>query len=308
MSRLFPALVLLGACNPPAAVEPREPCGECGLTDAQNYAYTSELSIGELPLPELVDSTVRWDGLTRDLRGDALDPIDEARLIAFRDLAPDEIAWALSHDALYQADVALYVTCATTAGRCALSEFGMMGNALGIQDYFEAGSATWLLVLGQAGGLQVEGLAFLSPQADGAAPEAVVTDDTSRLDVEVDLHSLTPVVVAPFETGIRLDWSGLAHDGLGDALDPDTVDELWVGRFAQTPAELEVRIFELESLAESSWTAIVSGTTSASLTQLEGTAPFAGIDRTGTWVAALRCHGCTNPAPRLLTFLEPAAP
>jgi hypothetical protein len=34
--------------------------------------------------------------------------------------------------------------------------------------------------------------------------------------------------------------------------------------------------------------------------------PFGGIESTdGTWVLALLCAGCYNPAPKYLTILEP---
>jgi len=36
--------------------------------------------------------------------------------------------------------------------------------------------------------------------------------------------------------------------------------------------------------------------------------PFTGIDDTGTWVLALSCGDCRNPAPWYLTILEPCSP
>jgi hypothetical protein len=34
---------------------------------------------------------------------------------------------------------------------------------------------------------------------------------------------------------------------------------------------------------------------------------FPGIDSTGTWLVALICTNCRNPAPYYLTILKPAA-
>ncbi len=305
MRRTLPAL-LLAACAPDAPVEP---CMACALDDANNFAYTSDLAIGTLAVPEHADATIGWDTLTRDIRGDALDPradVEEARLVAFRDLPADEIAWRLAHDELDQADVGVYVTCAPSDARCSLSAFGMFGNPIDIQQYFEEGYGTWLLALGERGAAGADALVFLEPRADATAAEVAVTDATSRLDVDVDLRSLAPVVIPAFDDGVTLDWSALTRDGLGDPLDAATIDELWVGRFAETPAELEQDVFALERLADLAWTLDVAGLDRAALRDLEGEAPFLGIDRQGTWVAALRCRTCTNPAPRVLTFLEPA--
>lgn len=303
---LLTALLAAG-CDASVADGEVEPCSECVLSDANNYAYTSTLAVDTLAVPEHADTLLRWDGLTRDLRGDPLDPgaIAEARLVAFRSLTPEQIVYGLAHDALDQADVAAYVTCVPTDASCALSEFGMFGNAIDIQQYFEEGYGTWLLALGGEGVAGVDALAFLAPGADVTALEAVVTDTTSRLDADVDLASLAPVVVDPYTADITLDWSGLTRDGIGDPLELDTVDELWIGRFDQSPAELERRAFELEILAEASWTLDVNGATSAELALAQGDGAFLGIDRAHTWMAALRCRSCTNPAPRVLTFLEP---
>lgn len=305
---LSPIAFLLACAGPPEAAV--EPCSTCLLTDANNYTYSSELAIGTLEVPEQADVLVRWESLTRDIRGAAYDPatdVDEAKLIGFRDMAPDEVAYALAHDELAQADAGAYVTCAPTDGGCLLSEFGMFGNTLDIQQYFTEGYGTWLLALGPKGTTGADALAFLTPRAGASAIEVALTDTTSRLDVEVDLASLAPVAVEPFEPVLVLDWSGLTRDGLGDPLDTDTVDELWVGRFFESRAELEARMFELETLAGLSWTVDVSGRSSVEMASLVGETAFMGIDRSGTWVAALRCRTCTNPAPRVLTFLTPAS-
>lgn len=294
----------LAACDSGEAVDP---CTDCHLVDANNYSYTSTLSIGQFPLPEHTDAFVDWSALTVDIRGGALDPmadLTDARLVAFRDLPPDEVAWALSHDELAQADVGAYVTCTPTDASCLLSEFGMFGNQLDIQQYFQEGFGSWLVVLGKPGSLGADALAFLVPTEGATASSADLTDATSSLQADVDLASAEPLVVPPVVTDISLDWGGLTRDGLGDPLDFATVDELWIGRFEESVGTLESDIFALEDLADATWTADVSGVTSVSLEALQGELPFRGVDSQGTWVLALRCNTCTNPAPRLLTLLQ----
>ncbi|MDP2313792.1 MAG: hypothetical protein Q8P41_12865 [Pseudomonadota bacterium] len=311
MRILAPALALaLGACQAGSA-DTVAPCSDCTLQNGNNFAYTSELSIGSELLRAETDATIRWDTLTRDVRGGEIDPLgdlNEARLIAFRDLDTEELAYALAHDDLAQADVSVFVTCTPTNASCALSDFGMFGNTIDIQQYFQEGYGTWLLALGMHGEPGADAMMFLEANATTAAVEARLADTTSALSVEVDLDSLTPLVIPAGDPTVTVDWAGLTRDGLGDPLDHATLDELWVARFVETPEELAEDVFSLEERAQVSWTLDVAGYDGASLADLEGEAPFAGIDRSGTWLMALRCRTCTNPAPRFVTLLKGADP
>lgn len=284
-----------------------EPCVDCDLGNANNFTYGSELNIGSSPLRAETDGSIRWDTLTLDIRGGTIDPrrdVTEARLIGFRDLDPASISYALAHDELAQADVSVYVTCSPTDASCALSDFGMFGNTIDVQQYFQEGYGTWLLALGNTGELGADALMFLEAVADTDITEARLTDATSTLAVDVDLDSLTAVTVPLGDPSLSFDWSGLTRDGQGDTVDRATLDELWVARFEESPDELAQDVFSLDERAEVSWTLDVSGYSGARLADLEGAGAFAGIDRAGTWLLALRCRTCTNPAPRFVTLLE----
>ncbi len=284
-----------------------EPCSACTLENGNNFAYTSDLAIGSVPLRAEADAVIRWDELTRTVQGKQIDPavdLDEARLIAFRDLAPEDLEHALAHDDLAQADVSVYVTCTPTDASCALSDFGMFGNTIDIQQYFQEGYGTWLLALGKKGAPGADAMVFLEAVNDSAVSDAGIGNDTSRLDVEVDLDSLTPLAVYAGQPDMTVDWSGLTRDGIGDSLDHATLDELWVARFTETPEELASDVFSLEERAQLSWTLDISGYPSANLMDLQGVAAFPGVDSGGTWLLGLRCRTCTNPAPRFVTLLQ----
>lgn len=77
---------------------------------------------------------------------------------------------------------------------------------------------------------------------------------------------------------------------------------------AQTPAQLEDRFFELQSLADASYTLNVYGEEDADLADAVDAsgAPFPGFgDTESTWVLALRCLLCTTLAPSYLGVVEP---
>ncbi len=298
-------IALLGGCAELGPAAP-DPCTTCVLSDDNNFALASVLDVGTTALRAEADARLDWSTLTRDIRGGALDAradIDEARLLAFRNLEPAEIAEGLAHDTLNQADVTLYVTCTPTDASCMLSDFGMFGNHLDIQQYFLEGNGTWLLALGRHGEPGADALLFLDADEASAADSASVTDSTSALSVDVDLGALTPVVVPPDDRDLLFDWSGLTQTGLGDPIAFGSIDTLRVARFRESPAELESDVFGLEARAEESWTLPVEGWTSASLSDLSGDSLFGGIDASSTWLLSLECRLCANPAPRFVTLL-----
>jgi hypothetical protein len=64
---------------------------------------------------------------------------------------------------------------------------------------------------------------------------------------------------------------------------------------------------DLELISEDMWQADVSSGTTLAFSSLRNDAgqPFAGIDGTGTYIVALVCGECQNPAPWYLSVLSP---
>jgi hypothetical protein len=301
-------LALAPACDGAPADPAAATCGDpCVLADDANYQFSSQLDIDTFTLQPQADVRITWPDVTTDLVGHPLDPaeIDQVTLVVFPDLTPDEAAAALASDTATQAAVGLYQVCTPTDGACLLSEFGLLGSRPGVDQYFEAGTGSWLLVLGEAGEAHGRALAFMEASADATDTTVVVTDDTYALTVDADLGALAPVAL-PAGTTAVVDWSALTADGFGNAMDIRTLDALEVARFDLSAAELEEQFLRVEDLDGSRWRADVSGLDQFDLAELEGDSPFTGIDTDGTWVLALRCSSCFHPAPRFLTLLTPA--
>jgi hypothetical protein len=301
--------LLLPACGVNALLDTgAEPCVDCALADDNNFSYAADLTADVVPIGANADATLDWSALAHDLQGHALDPavdIGQVQLVAMRDLAPDEVATALANDDLEQSAVTLYVTCDPEGAACALSEFGVLGAPFDLLQYLDDGVATWLVALTRFDEPGAATLVFLEPRDGEANHTVAVGDDTSRLDVDVDLAALAPVVVPEGEPAVTLDWSGLTRDGLGNPLDLGRIDDVLLARFDQPVEELQTRVFDLEEIASASWRGDVSGGRSVSLDTLEGDTPFAGVDDEGTWLVALGCSTCSNPAPRFVTRLSP---
>ncbi len=274
------------------------------LVDANNYALESSLAIQSTPLAERSDATLDWSGLTTDLQGHDLDPvadIDVLTLLAF-ELTEAEVEAALATDTLSQSDMALYVSL-DTEGRtsASLSELSLFGNDIDVEQYFEEGSGAWLLTVntGTTPGVGARMVGFLAPSADAQADQAALTDDSAELFIDVDLLSLDPVAVSADTTQLDLDWSQLTVNAQGNTMVSGAADQVMLGRYDTLAAEdLQDAFLDLELLADQTWTVDIDGGSAASVTD------FGTLDADATWVLALRCTTCSNPAPLFLTFLE----
>lgn len=304
---------LLGACVP--VVKPTgsglsaEGCLDCKLDDSNQFEYEADLTAAVIPLAERRDAVVRWDGLSRDLHGhprDAVSDIDSAWLVVFRDFEPPEILDALAHDDLPQSAISLFVTCEPLDAACRLSDFSLMGGSVDVVPSFTEGDTTWLVVLNSPREVGASSMAVIQPTAGSDASEAIIGDDSANLDVEVDFARLEPLSVVGSTPALALDWAGVTVDGLGNPLNTAAIDSLFLGRYDAPRQELASKVFDLEATAAESWEMPLEGGHQAELARLEGETPFNGIQPGSTWLLALRCSSCINPAPRLVTFLEAA--
>ena len=157
------ALVALAGCGSAC-----DATSDLTLDDANNYAFDGALDIRSTPLPSGSDPVFDWSGLTTDLQGHPLDPVDDidnVAVIAFWSLTHAEVEAGLSTDSLAQEDLAVFVAYepgdATSAH---LSQLTLLGNDIDVEQYFEVGYAeTWMLTVttGTVPGVGTRMAAFL---------------------------------------------------------------------------------------------------------------------------------------------------
>lgn len=141
--------------------------------------------------------------------------------------------------------------------------------------------------------------------------EVKVTDTSADLQYTTDLTAVVPVQFPAGTANITADWSGMKDlvNGLGDTWIDRQIDEVMIGHYSLTPAELNEQFLALENIADQMYRGPVTAGDMLNLNALveENTgAAFPGIDDTGTWILALNCTTkCTNPAPWYLTILKP---
>lgn len=298
--------------------EPGERPDESGalpLEDRHNYTYEGSLSVPSRAAPAQTDFGLDWSGLTIDLQCHGLDPVTDINnimLITFPYLSQDEIEVHMSEDSLLQSDIGGFVNFETEGATTAsLSDFKFLGNEAQIVERFEADAGTWMLMFATGTELGVGGrwLEFLAP-TDGASETQGFAGNCDVLDFEADLVGADVLPVLP-EGPWLVDWTALSRNGRGAELDDDGIDGLMVARYDDLSVnDLQDQFLDIELLADAVWTAPIEGGRTADLsaaTTADG-APLTAIDPDSTWLFALRCSRCANPAPLFLTVLAPRDP
>ncbi len=280
------------------------------LDDEHNYNFVGTLDIAPYEAKELTSVEICWDGLTTDLQGHelVLDDLDFAAVVVFRYLSQEEVAAGISENTLQQSDVSLYVEAELVDGQTCvnLGDLTLFGNDIDVEQYFEEGYGTWLFTLntGSTPGVGSRMAIFLEPTPGSEIELIEIQDGDALVTVDADLTGLTSVPMPVGETK-TVSWDGLTVDGQGNEMQLGSIDRLMVAQYATlTPADLEANFLDLELIADAQWDLVLEGQTEVDLSTLQsGGDPYYGISDEGTWILALRCDTCANPAPPFLTIL-----
>jgi hypothetical protein len=139
-----------------------------------------------------------------------------------------------------------------------------------------------------------------------------VASGCGLLEFSADLASATPVRMPAAKPWV-IDWRNVTRNGQGNNIVFESIDGVLIGFYeGKTVADLQTHIFDIELMATSLWELPLTGGRTADLSKAaeRGTgAAFPGFARStaGVWMLALRCSTCQNPAPVVLTILEPGA-
>ena len=151
-------------------------------------------------------------------------------------------------------------------------------------------------------------LALFKPTLGETNTEVVIDNDSTELWYEADLSSLKKVEIPAAEPDITLDWSdSIAKSALGAEFIPTYITEIMVAHYSsKTPADLEEQFLDIEIIADDLYRADMDYGTEVNLSLLtnEAKESFAGIDDEGTWIVALMCGSCANPAPWFISIFQ----
>ena len=286
------------------------------LTDENNFSFESSLSLSSIETAAAPDIEICWENLTRDFQCHEMDPIedvDNVSLVRIRNMTEEEIAASLSEGDLPQSYITGYLDFpADKETPCALlADFSFRGSEVDVaEEYTVSETEKYLLVLttGTQPGVGARMMAFLTPSETSEVTRVDIEEDCDALAFDADLGSLTTVDV-PKDGNAVMDWSYITRNGQSGGVSFGGIDSVLIGFYESlTPAALEDAVLDLLLIADRTYELpLEGGSFSALLTDAEdaeGNA-FDGFEGDGTWIFALMCSSCQNPAPQFLTVLTP---
>lgn len=285
-----------------------------------NYKFSSTLSISSSPTASRTELTFDWSALSKDFIGHAVkvpDDIDMITLLLWK-LSHADLEKKLNDDALSQSDltaISNFYTSKTksTAGLFEFTVFRQPIDREMILTYLDATAYdpaqytyTLMVQTGEESGKGTRMLKAFKPDTSNTTTKVTIDNQSTTLQYTADLHSLQKTRIPAGKADITFDWTDMKLNAMGNEFVPTMIGEVLVGRYTETAAELESKFLDLELMAEDMYRGtVVTGSTLA-LSELKTTAgkAFTGIDDSSTWVVALRCATCSNPAPWYLSVLQ----
>lgn len=308
--------------DPACAASDGEPL-ELIAGEASNYAFSSELSVMVTSVAPSAELTVEWGTVTEDLLGHPVDPvadIDMLSLIVWN-LPYSELVVRLNDDSLgqrYFSTMVNFLPADTGVTQAGLFEFKAFGGVevppetlLGYLDPVafppETTSFTIMAATGEMPGQGTRMLAAFAPDPASTNSVVALTNDSTSLTFDADLTSLAPTQVPAATSNIEVDFGELTTNAMGNPFVFPTQADVMVAHYASlTPTDLEAQFLDLELISDAMWRGTILAGSKIELSELtdEAGAPFPGIGDTGTWVLALLCGNCSNPAPPYMTILQ----
>ena len=292
--------------------------------ELNNYAFSSTLTFPPIAIAPNTELTFDWSGVTTDFIGHSLDTKKDLNTISILmwNLPLADLQTELNSDSLKQSDLTVVPLSVITDGNSTsakLFSFTLNGNPVTSSDilpYFSADNYppenhTYLATAatGTIVGQNTKMLQSFQIDPNSTNNTVTMTSKSTKLTYAANLHSLIATGIPAGQAAITLDWSQMKTNALGNTFTWTSITSALVAHYTQTPAELEKKFLDIELIAADLYRGnIDTGATVdfSSLQDSNGTV-FPGIDGTGTWIVALRCGSCRNPAPWYLSILKPCS-
>ena len=291
---------------------------------ANNYTFSSNIQLGaQQTVTSKTELTFDWSALTKDMYKETIDPkagIGNMALALFH-LTRDQLQAKINADNFNSQDRAAAATYLTggTVDHCSTTDLDELGQPLDhsvLLSYLDetrypTSEYTYLVMIGAGKeyGKNARMITNFTVSPSSTNTTVLVKPDSTSVDFKATLDTLTPMTIPVGKANISVDWTTMTTNAMGRTVDPYSIMKVMVASFTQSVCELQQNsnFLNLETLAVNKWVNTNLAGTSVVLSSLldaNGNA-FAGIDATHTWVIALECTDCLNPAPWYLSVLKP---
>lgn len=295
----------------------KSPPGSIELADENNYTSVSDMELDIVDTAPEADLDICWSDIEDDLQCHGVTPkadIDNIAMLRFQNLSKDEAEQRLVSGELDMADIAGYVdyptdhvsTCTT------LSEMTFFGTPIELdKQYTESDEYLYILLFahGTTPGVGARTMTFVNPTSSSSNTTVTAPSGCGLLDFTADLERIEPVEI-PVDGPWVMDWRHVSEDSLGNEIAYESIDNVLLAFYeGMTLREVQDQIFDLEYIYTNLWEIPLDGERTTDLADARDRDTgdrFSGFENDdGVWLMALMCSQCQNPAPVILTILEP---
>ncbi|MEZ4237650.1 MAG: hypothetical protein R3F59_16185 [Myxococcota bacterium] len=290
--------------------------GDLVFEDANNYDFSAVFAADAIEVQSQSDLTIDWSALTTDVRGRPVVPADIEKVSLLNVSAPlNDVIDMIANNDLGQdvtQDVYLYDNDGSTS--CYLSDFSITSIPIDLSLLTEDANSTWVLsLLNQPGGefgsnvrTDILHTLFLVPQDAGTNTDVAFVDGISSLDVTVDIAGAAAIPTTADADTYSLSWKDVTVDTFGHPFQPELADELIIGHFDGTVADVEADFLRLDETPELYRVDVLGSTKLDDLsTALDSSGnAFGGFTADGTWLVGIICSKCATPVPLILAHVD----
>jgi hypothetical protein len=298
------------------------------VQDAADYTFSSVIKLPPVTVKSMTNLTIDWSAVTQDFLGHKLDAVNDLDTVALLmwALPLAELETKLNDDTLSQIDLNTPVPPSwppdgNTMGKTSAQvyDFEVNGYAVPPADYnmyldpakYPPSGNSYMAAV--ATGTELgQGFRMLQTfQLDPGSSSTTVAlkNDSAQLTCEVSLRNLTITGVPAGTPGLTLDYTQVTKTATGASFDAASITSAVVGRYTETPEELEKKFLDLDLIAADYYRTDITDVGTVDFTKLKSAsgASFPGVGSDGTWLVGLICGNCRNPAPLFMTILKPCA-
>jgi hypothetical protein len=295
--------------------------GMFAASPEQNYQFSSTLTINLTPVKPSSDITFDWSGLTVDF---LKKPVNFSTIgmveIALWGMDISAFEKGLNDDTLNNPIVIAWIPATPDKQTGSIFDLHVPDGKLDmavILDYIDInkypGDKNLYTAMVADGTELGQGTRMLQ----GFKLDSTSTNQSVKIDSNSTKVDFTAKIAGRPETyipagtvaGLGIDWTKMRVTAAGLDFIPSSITRVRIGRYTQSVAELEGDNFlKLDEIADAMYEAKVDVGTKLTFDQLKNMkdqTPFPGIDAGHTWLVALNCGACQNPAPWYLSILKP---
>ena len=293
--------------------------------ESNDYKFSSTLMFPTVSVKPKTNLTIDWGDLSSDFEMHSLDAKKDIDQVLFIDwiLKLQDLETSINNDEIgnsYEGLPLKYVPDGNTTS-AHVYDFGLATGGSVMQSDIDnfldpsvSPSSTHTFTVIAASGSQLgAGTRMIQSfvlDSSSSTDTVKFKNDSTMLQFTANLHDLNPTYIPSGQKDVSLDWGKMQKNAMGRDFDTTQITHALVGKYSQSPSDLEGNQFlNLEMIDEELYEGdIVSGTVVdfSKLTDSNGKS-FSGISGDGTWLVALICGMCHNPAPWYLTILKPCS-